>query len=248
VKYDSSGVQQWNRTWGGSGNDKGFGVIIDSSNNIYIAGRTSSFGIENYNMCLVKYNTSGVQQWNYTLSGGGWEDICGITLDSFENIYLAGYTGRLAHPQDLCLIKITSSRILQWNKTWDGSEGIGCRAMALDSLDDIYLAGSKYVSEGHSGDMWLMKYTGSGKQWNKTWGGSQWDGCKAIILDSSDNIYLAGSTRSFGEGKSDICLVKIPNPSGIIIPGYNLILLISLICGVLVILIKKCYKLNVKYD
>ncbi|GAH13732.1 unnamed protein product, partial [marine sediment metagenome] len=38
VKYDSSGVQQWNSTWGGIDNEAGSGVAVDTSDNIYITG------------------------------------------------------------------------------------------------------------------------------------------------------------------------------------------------------------------
>jgi len=85
-------VHDWNRTWGGSDRDIGYAMALDSSENIYVAGHTSSFGAGNYDMCLVKYNSLGVQQWNRTWHGGG-EDYClAITLDSSNNIYLAGET------------------------------------------------------------------------------------------------------------------------------------------------------------
>ena len=41
VKYDSSGVQQWNRTWGGIDDDGGWGVAVDSFDNVYLCGYTS---------------------------------------------------------------------------------------------------------------------------------------------------------------------------------------------------------------
>jgi hypothetical protein len=41
VKYDSSGVQQWNRTWGVSDDDDCYGVAVDLSDNVYLSGSTS---------------------------------------------------------------------------------------------------------------------------------------------------------------------------------------------------------------
>ena len=94
VKYNSSGVQQWDRTWGGIDDDRGWGVVVDSSDNVYLSGLTHSFGAGENDMVLVKYDSSGVQQWNRTW-GGIDEDGGSLTaVDSSDNVYLAGYTSK----------------------------------------------------------------------------------------------------------------------------------------------------------
>jgi len=136
----------------------------------------------------------------------------------------------------------------EWSRTWGGNYFDSGNAIALDSSDNIYIAGQTESFGAGSFDIFLVKYDGSGvQQWNRTWGGSADDYCYAIALDSSKNIYLTGSTYSFGAGSSDMCLVKLvevsTKPSGPIILGYDLILLTSIICVILVILIKKRDKL-----
>ena len=42
AKYNTSGTIQWQRTLGGTGNDIGYGVIVDNLGSIYIAGRGGS--------------------------------------------------------------------------------------------------------------------------------------------------------------------------------------------------------------
>ena len=41
VKYNSSGTKHWTKQLGTSKDDRGFGVTIDSSGNIYVSGSTS---------------------------------------------------------------------------------------------------------------------------------------------------------------------------------------------------------------
>ncbi len=106
VKYDSSGVQQWNHTWGGGERDYGHGVVVDSSDSVYVAGTTESFGVGSYDMLLVKYDSSGVQQWNRTWGGNGSDSGSGVAVDSSNNVYLTGDTYNFgAGYEDMVLVK-----------------------------------------------------------------------------------------------------------------------------------------------
>ena len=67
LKYNSSGVKQWTRQLGTSTSDYGHGVTVDSSNNIYVTGRTSGRLDGNTNsggvdLFLMQYNSDGVLQ------------------------------------------------------------------------------------------------------------------------------------------------------------------------------------------
>ncbi|GAG37804.1 unnamed protein product, partial [marine sediment metagenome] len=44
--------------------------------------------------------------------------------------------------------------------------------------------------------------------WNVTWGGTEIEETGNLAIDSLDNIYVAGLTRSFGNGEAEIFLVK----------------------------------------
>ncbi len=55
LKYNSSGNLLWDITWGGSTNDYGRGIALDSSGNVYLTGETSNSGAGYANVFLVKY-------------------------------------------------------------------------------------------------------------------------------------------------------------------------------------------------
>lgn len=253
IKYDDTGGQLWNRTWGGISSDRCMAIAIDTSNNIYLSGDTSSFETDSYDFCLVKFSNTGDCQWNRTWGEGSRDECFAVAVDSSDNIYLTGDTWSIdASSYDFCLVKYSSSGDYQWNRTWGGIYNDQCFAMAIDTSDNIYLAGYTNVDLGPScnSDICLVKYNSSGEyQWNLTWGRNTIWGeatCEVssgIALDSLGNIFLAGSTGTYGSKEYDMILLKIPNPSVIAIPGYNLIVLICLICVVSIIFIRNRHKL-----
>jgi len=59
---DNPVTYEWNITWGlREFHDWGYGMVLDSSDNIYIVGTTENLE-DTYDMCLVKFNSSGVLQ------------------------------------------------------------------------------------------------------------------------------------------------------------------------------------------
>ena len=99
-------MREWNYTWGGAGTDVAYAIGLDSSDNIYLTGWTESFGALDEDICILKYNTTGALQWNYTWGGAEFDGAFAIGLDSSDNIYLAGRTGSFgASGHDMCVVK-----------------------------------------------------------------------------------------------------------------------------------------------
>lgn len=200
---------QWNVTWGGIYDETAEAMAIDSLGNIFLAGYTNNTISGDYDMCLVKFDSLGVYQWNVTRGESGEDFARAIALDSSDNIYLAGTLDEHGLNPDMCLVKFNNLGEYQWNSTWDGGDEDEAIGIALDLSEDIYLAGYTYDNIGFDEDMCLVKFDNNGQyQWNSTWGGNEDDEASAIALDSSDNIYLAGDYTIVDDVDSDFCLVK----------------------------------------
>ncbi|MFX1374185.1 MAG: SBBP repeat-containing protein [Promethearchaeota archaeon] len=208
VKYDGNGVQQWNRTWGGAEMDQGYAVVVDSSDNVYLAGHTTSFGAVAYDIVLVKYDTDGVLQWNRTWDGGDYDGGYAVAVDSSDNAYVAGYTYNVvAGGHDIVLVKYDTDGLLQWNRTWDAGDYDYGYAVAVDSSDNVYVAGYTWGLAPGDMDLVLVKYDENGlQQWNQTCGKDDWDEGYGLAVDSLNNVYLTGYIRN--SGSNDIFLVK----------------------------------------
>ncbi|MHA1376703.1 MAG: SBBP repeat-containing protein, partial [Promethearchaeota archaeon] len=214
VKYDPFGKQIWNLTCGGIKDDYGANLAFDSLGNVFLACTTEIYkfgvGLSNY-ICLTKFNSSGQKEWETIWGGDANNEYCrDIVIDSSDNIYVSGDTASFgAGSFDTFLIKFDTDGTEQWFQTWGGLEGDFCGSMDLDSFDNIYLTGDTDSYGTGSNDLFLVKYDGSGNfLWESLWGTSAYDAGEAIVIDPSDNIFIGGSTTSYGSGDWDFCLLK----------------------------------------
>src|SRR5512144_1792502 len=69
VKTNSYGRMQWQQVLGGSGDDKGFGIVQNASGEYYICGQTNSSGAGNYDVYVIKLSGSGNVIWTNTYGG-----------------------------------------------------------------------------------------------------------------------------------------------------------------------------------
>jgi len=92
VKYDSTGTELWSHTWGGTSIDIGYAVYVDSSDNVYVTGKSLSFGALSYDIFLTKYSSTGVSQWNKSWGTAGVDSARDIVIDDTDSIFIGGFT------------------------------------------------------------------------------------------------------------------------------------------------------------
>jgi len=192
-------------TWGSSVIDRGVGVALDSSGNIYVAGETYGFGARDKDLLLLKYDPSGSLLWQRTWGGSEYEWIprSGIASDSSGNVYIVGSTESFgAGDADVLLLKFDPSGDLLWQSSWGGSERDWGFGFAIDSSDNVYVTGITHSFGGEDHDLILLKFNSSGDLlWQRTWGESGNGDCGFnVALDSSGDVYVFGVTKSAGSG------------------------------------------------
>ncbi|NHJ20156.1 MAG: hypothetical protein EAX91_04370 [Candidatus Lokiarchaeota archaeon] len=205
IKYDNTRVQQWNKTWGGTGYEECTDLQIDSSNYTYITGQVNSFNTVSTNVLLLKYNNSGNEEWYKSWDGESRDECREIAFDLQGNYYLAGFTETFGGMSaDSIVIKYNQAGIHQWNATWGGDKRDETNALAVDLLGNIYVTGETESFGPGDTCAFLLKYNSTGDlQWNYTWGGAYLDAGSGLVIDSSFNVYMGGSTSSFGPAVPD---------------------------------------------
>jgi hypothetical protein len=173
-----------------------YDITLDTSGNVYITGLGDTSSIANA-VLLVKYNNLGVLQWQRMLETPSTTEIGrGVTVDASGNIYIAATydDNSTTSSRKGVLVKYDSSGNLLFQSTYQPtSTSTQAWAVALDST------GANAYSVGRLGysswDLYLVKHDSSGTaQWMEGLsGGGADDGGRAVVVDSSGNIIVAGS-------------------------------------------------------
>ena len=138
VKINSSGAIVWQRYVGNAPYDVTFFYIsIDSSNNLYVAGYGST--ATSFVTYIVKYNSSGVLQWQRSLSDSIGQFGIGIAVDSSGNYYVTGRDNNFL-PSSSLTFKLPT------DGTRTGTYGSYTYAASslVDSAGDMYVNNATY--------------------------------------------------------------------------------------------------------
>ena len=215
AKYNSSGVIQWQRALGTSGNDQGLYVATDSSNNVYLCGTSATSGAGMEELIIAKYNSSGTIQWQRRLGGSANDVAYGVATDSSDNVYVCGSTRSNSSNDDAVIAKYNSSGTIQWQRVlYSSVQSDLARRITTDSSGNVYICGrTSSIGQGN-GDLLIAKYNTSGTiQWQRILGGNGGEYGYGVAVDSSGDVYVGGTTSSIVD--NDILIAKY-NSSGVI--------------------------------
>ncbi len=164
VKLDSEGNYVWDHTYGGAGDDRGYGLALAPEGCYLLTGYTSSFGAGGTDMYLVMADPLGMPSWTHTYGGAGNEVGYAVVTPCTGGILLAGSTTSVA-PGDLNTYVIHTDAFGDpvWTTTDYAVPGDDW-AEALQETQDggFVLAGSADPGSLGNRQMYLVRLVGTG--------------------------------------------------------------------------------------
>ena len=168
------------------------------------------------------FSSNGDFQGARTWGGTGEDRANGLAVDSSGNAYVTGqFVGTAdfdpgpaadAHTSsnnsdDPFLCKFSPDGDYQWGGSWGGDDGDYGRAVAVDQLGNVYIAGNfrgaadfnpdpigkdEHTSNGDM-DIFFMSLNSSGAfQWARTWGCKDYDDALGAGADNSGGAFVTG--------------------------------------------------------
>ncbi|MEG5164210.1 SBBP repeat-containing protein, partial [Microcoleus sp. AT3-A2] len=165
-KFDANGARAYSTYLGGSGDDYGADIAVDSAGNAYVVGNTTSTDFPTVNPIqagnggvakdafVTKISANNSLAYSTYLGGSGEENGDRITVDSAGNAYVTGNTTSTNFPtknaiqtisgggQDAFITKIDSSGSALVDSTYLGGSGNDFGGgIAVDASGAVYVAG-----------------------------------------------------------------------------------------------------------
>lgn len=169
TKFDTSGNPLWATYYGGTGEDRGYGVTVDGFSNVYIVGRTAStsgissggfqntYGGGSYDSFLAKFNGNGIRLWATYYGGTADERGEGVATDASGNVFVSGW-------------------------------GFSTSGIASGGYDNTFSG---------QNDSYLVKFDASGSRLCATYhGGTNDDYGESVVAVAGGNVYMGGYTSS----------------------------------------------------
>ena len=208
VKYNAAGSFVWKQTFDGgifagsnSDSDQAAAITLDASGNVYVTGRTynTSNGDDDY--VVIKYSSTGVQQWAKRYENAGRDDEpAGLVVDGAGNVYVTGTSCSNPTNCDYLTVKFNAAdgtpQFLASYNNGGQSQTNNAVGIGMDSAGNLYVTGT---SSGASDDIATIKYNSAGTQLRvNRYDTANNDRAVTMATDSSGNVYIAGITYSAG--------------------------------------------------
>jgi uncharacterized delta-60 repeat protein len=163
IKLNSSGNLSWAKTIGGTSDDEGSSIQQTSDGGYVITGYTSSFGAGDWDVFVIKLDSSGNLSWARAIGGTNYDSGSSIQQTSDGGYVITGYTSSFgAGDWDVFVIKLDSSGNLSWAKTIGGTNYDVGYSIHQTSDGGYIITGSTEFSRRVYGYIFVIKLDSSG--------------------------------------------------------------------------------------
>ena len=223
LKFNSETLLEWNKTYGGSGDDRGSQLIQTSDGGYALIGYSDSSDGDvtinngNRDFWVIKINATGAITWEKSFGYSGVDEGVSILETSDNHFMLSGVldvtasggdgnTGRYSPSHaggDYWSIKINASGGTVWSRFYGGSFTDNPAGIIENTNSDLITVGGSDSNDvdisNNKGayDFWVIKSNASGDIiWEKSYGGSEIDEARGVISTDNGDHIIVGDTRS----------------------------------------------------
>jgi len=172
---------------------------------------TTSFDWDISPMTFIsKFNVDGINEWTKEYAPAGSEMSVGNSIsETSDGGFIVVSVSSQGGSGDAYCIRTDANGDTLWTRLFDsGSDDIGwCGKETSDG--GFVIVGGKTRVNATGYDFWLIRTDVNGDTlWTRTYGGDDPDEAWYVEVSDDGGFLISGETQSFGEGMSDVYLVK----------------------------------------
>lgn len=215
IKTDSAGKEQWNRTFGGTGDEDAFSARECSDGGYILAGYNESRGV---NAWLVKTDSEGNEKWSRTFGGVNTDCFTDVQETSDGGYILAGCTSSFSMSSDnddAWLIKIDTQGNEKWSRAFGGIGNEDAYSVQETREGGYILACDAKPLGTDNSSFWLIKTDQNGEEeWNRSFSNTGYDYIDSAKETKDGGYILVGNTRSNSSYQSEKTWLIKTNSNG----------------------------------
>ena len=188
LKVTQDGVEEWFKTYGGTGREWPYGMLYLLNGELLIYGFTES-GRGGRDEYVIRLSQDGDIIWEYTVESPGEE----LVLDALEtpegDLVLA-----VNVEEDGKLMKLKADGRIKWAHRYELAGWQYPSQIVQTEGGEFLLAGFSMSSSPWQADTWLARCTSTGElKWETSFGNSTYDDYANSLIRLSDGTYLIGA-------------------------------------------------------
>lgn len=223
LKFDAQDQLQWQKTYGGSADERGNSIIQTQDGGYAILGYSFSddsdvsdnAGLQDF--WLVKLDAIGTVSWQKSYGYQGADSGIsviqtndqGYLVSGILDVTASGGQGNTSRSSsrhaggDYWALKLNSSGDIEWSRYFGGNFTDTPQGIVQTNDNGFIIAGSSDSNDTDISnnlgtyDFWVIRISATGELiWEKSFGGNQIDEARAIVESGDGNFIIAGDTRS----------------------------------------------------
>ncbi|MEM9646967.1 MAG: hypothetical protein AAF969_00690 [Bacteroidota bacterium] len=235
TKLDANGNLEWRRYFGGTNNDRSYGVLQANDGGFVLAGASESDDFDitdpkgSYDFWVVKVSDQGEMLWQKSFGGTGIDKAYAIAKTLDGGYVVTGNTfstdedvSENKGESDVWLVKIGDNGNLLWEKSYGGTAFDAAHAVRPTSDGGFVIAGNSKSLDGDASqnngenDLWILRTDAQGSLiFQQTFGGAGIDFGFDVLENGEGSLILVGETASDdfpsleSKGLTDMVVIKI---------------------------------------
>jgi hypothetical protein len=223
LKFNAENELQWQKTYGGSADERGNDIIQTQDGGYAVLGFsfssdgdvTNNAGLQDY--WLAKLDATGNISWQKSFGYQGADSGVSVIQTNDQGYFVSGVLDVTASGGegntsrnttrhaggDYWVLKLNASGDIEWSKYFGGNfTDTPENVVQTDDNGFIIVGGSDSNDTDISSnigtyDFWVLRISSIGNLiWEKSFGGDQIDEARAIVKSNDGNYIIAGDTRS----------------------------------------------------